>query len=368
MIMAEGYPSTVKEFRARFPDYAQHTIHNLEDEGYESGSNWKVAHLEACRILFKSCVVVPALKRHTDAARKMVNISDSSHALIDLKKLSADQISKMCHKQLRAAGGSFGSFYVALADVMRPPSTSTSLRSSTRVRRPANQSSEYVTGQGLSSPPKRATSQEPSSPSKGESPSSSPFQPSSQDEGEFETQLHRAKREAVCANLAAEFISSVLDWFLAGPEHNPKKCSRIEFSREPTIFKLHSSALYCTCIDDGSIIWCQPEDKTFEWTSGKKFLCSLEAKAKYSKANAMSGVPIISDRVHAQLACELIGAMMALVDKTGTPEPLAGLQGVSSNGHYQLVLSCFPMAFYYSNISTLRHFLISIHQQNMVFL
>jgi hypothetical protein len=50
--MAEGYLSTVKEFKARFPDYAQHTIHNLEDMGFESGSNGTVDHLEACRVLF----------------------------------------------------------------------------------------------------------------------------------------------------------------------------------------------------------------------------------------------------------------------------------------------------------------------------
>ena len=39
---------------------------------------------------------------------------------------------------------------------------------------------------------------------------------------------------------------------------------------------------------------------------------SLEAKAKYTQADAESGTPTVSHRVVAQIACELLGAMMAV--------------------------------------------------------
>ena len=302
---AARYPSTKTEFEKQFPDRARHTIHSLPpDLRSASGSNWNLNHLRACRVLFKSCSVPPALKSHTSAASRKVD--ESTMPLRSLTKLSADKISKMCHRELRLAGEDFGPFYVALSDVMCPPEPSTSIRS-TRIRRQAAQSSEFVTGQGFSSPPTAESRRHGDILS-----SSSSFQPSSQGEEDFEAQLDRAKHEAVSADLAAQFISSVLDLFLAEPEPTAVRTKRrIEFSREPTKFYLKSSVFSCACEDDGSIIWRKVNPFTTKWPSNRTFLCSLEAKARYTQADAQSGNPTVSGRVLAQIACELLGAIMA---------------------------------------------------------
>jgi hypothetical protein len=44
----------------------------------------------------------------------------------------------------------------------------------------------------------------------------------------------------------------------------------------------------------------------------ESFLCSLEAKSHYIKADAL-GKGIISDRVLAQQACEMLGSVMSIV-------------------------------------------------------
>jgi hypothetical protein len=43
-------------------------------------------------------------------------------------------------------------------------------------------------------------------------------------------------------------------------------------------------------------------------------LCSLEAKVKYSQTDANSGKPTVSDRMLAQLTCEMLGSLMNHID------------------------------------------------------
>jgi hypothetical protein len=101
----------------------------------------------------------------------------------------------------------------------------------------------------------------------------------------------------VSADLAAQFISSVLDLLSAETEQTARTRFRIEYSREPTRFDLKSSTVSCSCEDNGSIVRHRRQLFASEWRSDRTFLCSLEAKAKYTQADAESGTPIASDRV-----------------------------------------------------------------------
>jgi hypothetical protein len=248
------YPSTVREFKVRFPDADKHTLHNSSRfHRTASGSNWTVCHLEACRILFKPCTILPALERHMRAARETIESPEVLDHLTSLTKFSNTQVRSMCHRELRQAGGGFGSFYVALGDVICMPEEViwNDRGSSTRNRKPAIQPPGYETGEGLSSPPVAGERN-----SRNPIPSSSPYQPSSQGDDDFEAQLDRTRDEAISADLAAQFISSVLDLFLSHTHEQTRgqPLFRIEFSKEPTTFKLKTDTLSCTCQDDGSIV------------------------------------------------------------------------------------------------------------------
>jgi hypothetical protein len=244
-------------------------------------------------------------------AARQTMIKSPKH-LTSLTSLSASEVRSMCHQELREEGGGFGSFYVALSDVIciSDECTGNDRSSSTRDRKPAIQFPEYETSDGLSSSPvpDDRTSRNPI-------PTSSPYQPSSQDDDDFEAQLDRTRNEVVSPDLAAQFISSVLDLFLS-PTHaqtRGQSLFRIEFSKEPTTFKLNTDTLSCTCTceDDGSIVQRRKQMlPNSNWSGTKVHLCSLEAKAKYSQTDANSGQPTVSDRVLAQLTCEILGSLV----------------------------------------------------------
>lgn len=103
---------------------------------------------------------------------------------------------------------------------------------------------EYYPGQGLSSSPTRA-----SGPDDSEASTLSPYQPSIP-EGDFDIQLDRAKNEAAFADLGAQLISPVIDRLSIQESQD----ARLEFSREPTVFRINTPRLQCTCIDDGSVV------------------------------------------------------------------------------------------------------------------
>lgn len=118
------------------------------------------------------------------------------------------------------------------------------------------------------------------------------------------------------ADMAAQFISMVVDR-LSGqtsPSH------RIEFFEAPTIFELDSSNFACTCQDDGAIVRRDFNVVISRWVSHESFLCSLEAKSRYTKADA-SDIEVVSDPVFAQHVCEILGSVMSMV-KEGEYEDL----------------------------------------------
>lgn len=303
-----AYPSTEREFKARFPNADQNTLHGLSRfRRNASGSNWSVSHLEACRVLFKPCSNLLGLESHIRAARQTIRSLEVLEHLTILTKPPPPDAKSMCHRELRQAGGDFGSFYVGLSDVICMPDESAlnSRTSSTRERNPAIRLPEYKTGEGLSSPPIAGELSNPV-------PSSSPYQQSSQGDDDFEAQLDRTRDEAVSADLAVEFISCVLDLFL-GPTHiqtHGQSPFRIEFSKEPTTFILQTHTLTFTCMDYGSVVKRKKMPFRTTWSGTKVRLCSLEVKAKYSNTDVSSGKATTSDRVLAQLTCEMLGGLM----------------------------------------------------------
>jgi hypothetical protein len=299
---AASYPSTVSEFNTRFPNHATNTIHTLPEKLQNaSGSNWKVQHLEACRVIVRSYKKLPILKTEIDIARKTL---DACSEVTDLTKLSITKIGKMSHTELRANGGVFDAFYVALADVLRlqepiDPTDDRPQRDCKGIHRP-----EYDSGEGLSSPASVTTEE-----ARPRHPSSSPWAPQSDDSSDYDSQLDRIKPEVFSADLAAQFISSVLDRL----SNQISQDSRIEFYRAPSTFKLNSATFSCTCQDDGSMVRREKNYSDHKWSNPPQFLCSLEAKPRYFQADA-SGQGIVSDRVIAQQVCEMLGSVMSSFD------------------------------------------------------
>jgi hypothetical protein len=207
--MAAAYPSTIDEFHRRFPDHVANMLHTLP-RGLKnvSGSNWTIDHLRVCRVLIHPCNTLAVLEPHLQGARATIRKCSAAEA--DLAKLAAARVSRLCHAELRVDGGVFGAFYIALADVSRWSAnyTASISLSTSRTDRPRRQiilaaQPNYNTGKGLSSPFDDTSERYPIS---------SPYSPPSDAESEdYEKQLERTKHEAVSSDLAAQFISSVLD-------------------------------------------------------------------------------------------------------------------------------------------------------------
>lgn len=294
--LAAAYPSTVDGFNRRFPTHKENTIHTLAREFRNaSGSSWRVQHLEACRVIVRPCNTLPILETDISIARNTIDACPSEVA--DLMCLSATQISTMSHAELRANGGVFDSLYVALADVSRLPELISAAKDRPQRDRKPIHRPEYDPGEGFSSPA-----------SVTRHPTSSPYTPQSVGVLDYDAQLDRTKHEAVSADLAAQFISSILDR-LSG---QASQDSRIEFSRAPSAFGLESPTISCTCQDDGSIIQRDKNSWSHQWSS-TQWLCSLEAKSRYMQADA-SGQGTVADQVIAQQVCEMLGSVMSSVE------------------------------------------------------
>ena len=83
---------------------------------------------------------------------------------------------------------------------------------------------------------------------------------------------------------------------------------------------LNSLNFACTCQDDGAIIRRQFNAMLSRWVSDDSFLCSLEAKSRFTKIGE-SDTGIVSDHVLAQQVCEILGSVMSLVGD-GDPNDL----------------------------------------------
>ncbi|ESZ91266.1 hypothetical protein SBOR_8359 [Sclerotinia borealis F-4128] len=131
----------------------------------------------------------------------------------------------------------------------------------------------------------------------------SPDQPA-----DYEEQIDRTKHEAVSANMASQFISTIVDLYSNEPGEN---AFITEFFLSPNTFKLVSPHLNCTCQDDGGLWRIQFDNRA--WINKKsELVCSLEVKSSYSQADS-SGNGAISHTTLAQQFCELLGSVMSLV-------------------------------------------------------
>jgi hypothetical protein len=219
----------------------------------------------------------------------------------ELVRFSFSDIGRMAHQELRLQGGAFCSFLVALADVSRVPNPVTNSRSRLRSNPRPIDRPDFVIGEGYSSPMTAGSS---------EQAQSSPYSPQDHGPLDFDEQSERIKHEAVSAHMAGEFISTVLD-LLAG-QTSPE--SRVEFCNAPTKFDLECPSLSCSCQDDGALVRRKFNAAISQWTSNDSFLCSLEAKSRYTKADAISGMGTVSERVLAQQVCEMLGSVMSIVE------------------------------------------------------
>lgn len=302
-LSAMAWPSTSHEFINCFPLHERSTIQLLPDRfKHLSGSHWTREHLVACRVLIQPVNEIPVLVPYMSTARTMMETLDNAK---DLMKLTPSEISRCNHADLRKQGGVFDSFYIALADMIRLPPLDTAAgdrpkRVSKVVSHPG-----FSPGIGLSSSP------EPPESSQG-SESQSEYKSSPPQARDYEVQQGRTKHEAVSSDLAAQFISSVLDNLADHPDPN----TTIEFTHAPTTFVLTSKNLECTCQDDGSIILGERSHHDQKW-SFAELLCSLEAKARYTEEDTSSGLGIVSDQVMAQQVCEMLGSAMSRVKSRG---------------------------------------------------
>ncbi|KAF7853074.1 hypothetical protein EAF04_010813 [Stromatinia cepivora] len=268
--MARTWPSNQRDFSRRFPGNP-FIIHDLSfEERRASGSVWSANHLQAFRVLQDQKYDVSIPKKYKEKAAKVV---DGNKLLLDsLKSVTYEQLQTLTHRELRS-DTVFGSYFVALADVARGihvPDGSPRLPRTRRIikapERPDFRSGE---GEGFSSSPPRASSPIPATRApipttptpipktfKSIPLNSSPFTtdsteyvPSQRGGGlEFEDQLDRKKHEVVSANMAAQFISTVLDVYSSQSNEDIST----EFFIGPTTLYLSSPTLDCTCQDDGA--------------------------------------------------------------------------------------------------------------------
>ncbi|KAL5351060.1 hypothetical protein ACLOAV_004635 [Pseudogymnoascus australis] len=238
--MAHKWPSTEREFLRKFPDLALFTIQDLPPElKTYSGSAWSAKHLQACRVLVEDYNQdLPILNQFAGTATNIIGANES--LLASLGQFSRDQLRTFPHRKLR--NNPFASFFVSLADVAREGSYERPfrlLRHDTRIpERPNFRSGE---GEGFSS-----------SPAGGSSPYTigSLYSPGQQNEApDFEEQIDRKKHETVSANMAAQFISVILDLY----SNHATEFVSTEFDNAPNTFYLKTSQLNCICQDDGAI-------------------------------------------------------------------------------------------------------------------
>ena len=284
------YPSTVKGFNRRFPKHKSHTIHTLSKAlRNASGSNWRAEHLQSCRVILRTFDTLPILESFIPGAREALDARLTE--VSDLKRLSLSQVREMSHAELRAEGGDFDSFYVALADVSRLPELAGAVPDRPQRDRKPTQNPGYDPGEGLSSPISESANGD-----RAHHPPSSPYTPESLGRQDYDSQLDEAKLEAVTADLAAQFISTVLDRL----SNQNSKNTRIESSRAPTTFVLDSSALSCSCQDDGSIVWRRKGPVSHQWST-TEWRCSLEVKSQFAQLDDL-GRGVVSDRVIALIS------------------------------------------------------------------
>ncbi|KAF4629210.1 hypothetical protein G7Y89_g8944 [Cudoniella acicularis] len=296
--MARNYPKDEPQFERVFKQNKQHT---LQSRGIQnsSGSKWGLDELEAFRVVLDTGS--SHLRKLRDYAQDVNNmLAQSPDELAALMKLSLPQIQKLDHKQLRKEGGAYSGFYVALSDITRAPEpTNNAPNRPARNVKPPNRR-DYDPGVGFSSPhgPSSAGSVVPSE--------GSVFSPKYEGPVEYDEQLDRVMNEDLALDFVSQFISTTIDCLSV---QTPKDFS-IEHFRANTKFTLKpSSKVDCVSVDDGAIIRRKVGSTIREWTSERSLLCSIEAKARYRKADANDqGVP--DDKVLAQQVSELLGGLM----------------------------------------------------------
>lgn len=303
--MAQKWPSNEREFLRRFPVHESSTIHNLPRElKSASGSAWSAKHLQACRVLVQdysgNTYSIPILNDYKTTATARVAADRS--LLTSLTSFSYEELRSLSHRALRSVP-SFGSFFVSLADVTRVRSQSLpSRRLRENIQAPERPKFRSGEGEGFSS-----------SPPIGSSPFttvSSTYSPRHLNERpDFEEQIDRKKHEVVSANMAAQFISIVIDLYSSQPDES----ITTEFFNAPNTFYLISPHLNCICQDDGAAWRREFNPITKTWMNPQsELLYSLEVKSSYFQVDS-SGIGATSDSTLAQQFCELLGSELSQV-------------------------------------------------------
>ncbi len=222
--------------------------------------------------------------------------------LTSLTSFSYEELRSLSHRALRSVP-SFGSFFVSLADVTRVRSQSLpSRRLRENIQAPERPNFRSGEGEGFSS-----------SPPIGSSPFttvSSTYSPRHLNERpDFEEQIDRKKHEVVSANMAAQFISIVIDLYSSQPDES----ITTEFFNAPNTFYLISPHLNCICQDDGAAWRREFNPITKTWMNPQsELLYSLEVKSSYFQVDS-SGIGATSDSTLAQQFCELLGSELSQV-------------------------------------------------------
>jgi hypothetical protein len=207
-------------------------------------------------------------------ATAAANVAADQSRLVSLTAFSYEEIRSLPHRALRSMNY-FGSFFVSLADVARVRSQDLPTRRlRENIRAPERPNFRSGEGEGFSS-----------SPPIGSSPLtivSSAYSPRHLSERpDVEEQIDRKKHEVVSANMAAQFISIVIDLY----SNQPIESITTEFSNAPNTFHLDSPQFNCICQDDGAIWRRKFNPITKTWINPQStLLCSLEAKSSYSRA------------------------------------------------------------------------------------
>jgi hypothetical protein len=293
------YPSTISKFKRKYTNWRLDTIHTLPPQELDlSGSHWDIQQLRACRVVLKDGYeCLPILTSHLSAARNTVRRTG-----IVIRDFSKDELQKMTHKELRYNGGSFDSFFVLLADVVEPPRKEWNVRKARKDIAAPQRLLNEITEPG-SSPSNHRSS--PSLP-----PSSQSYAQDPNEATERLDHVERAKHETVCASMATEFISSVLDLY-ANPVSNTDV---MELSNAPMGFFVGGAVFNSTCQTDGAMIFKSLDTEHGTWHSGREALCAFEAKAQYTEwVDRDSNEGRTSPQVLAQQVCEMLGVLCSRV-------------------------------------------------------
>ncbi len=301
------YPSTIREFEAKFPDFEKRTFKSFATC---SASKWRSKQLEAYRVL-----LIPAGDRlpRLDPYLRSAKSRFRKSALWKLfGQLSGQQTISMDRITLAAEVPELAAFHDALADVLIKPKQPTHEYPKRDRKQTSHPNFQSGAGLGLSSSPERDV---PSSPP-------SEHRPADDERTDSDSDVDEAKGEDVVVHLAAQFLKTVARSARAADPEADDGDGAISFGFSPrhVTFDVNSFAYKYTAVNDGTMVMYHMLDVLEEMADATPN-CSLEAKVrgKVTVDDAEEALPTLSNCALAQCFGQMVGMVHKKVQESTKP-------------------------------------------------